>query len=369
MRHALQRRSGGDTGKATWLVRIDEFWTRWETAIAVTAVSLEVLSMSLWVMLKGLSTPADSESGGGVIFRVLLLALVLGGAARWGSRNVGASGQRWAVAAGISAGIWLGRRFAYVGVDYTSNLLNWYQQACVLTLLGGLRGVGTRLTLLLALVGGSLATARGRHVVLDIGTRLMRPRMRAIVVVAGWFVSAVVSAAAAWGFLDHIAIENFGATAEMTAKQKLDHVRSRLEEDAFITKTQLLLDFRAAPHVLLKGEAYADWMKGREWNAFLSSSGLMKRYGRDKVRPLEIAENESRAPLIVIPGRGEPRGELISAANLVFPIGLLVIALRFVLRALLVLSGQADTEPDEGEDAEPDRDAAGPAHAPLAREV
>lgn len=368
MRHALERRSS-DARRVEWLVRIDEFWTRWETSIAVGAVSLEVLSMALWVMLKGLSTPADSESGGGVIIRVLLLSLTLGVAARWGARSASVPTGRWAVAAGIGAGVWLGTRFAYVGVDYTSNVLNWYQQACVLTLLGGLRGVGTRLTLLLALVGGSLATARGRHVVLDIGTRLMRPRMRAIVVVMGWLVSALVSATAAWGFLDHIAIEDFGATAEMTAKQKMGQVGARLAEDAFITKTQLLLDFRAAPHVLLKGEPYAEWLRGREWNEFLASSGLVERYGRDKVRPLEIAESESRAPLIVIPGRGEPRGELISAANLVFPIGLVVIALRFLLRALLVLTGQADTAPDEGEDADLDRDARDPTHPSLAKGV
>jgi len=46
-------------------------------------------------------------------------------------------------------------------VDYASNLLNWYQQASFLTC-SRLRGVGTRLTMLLALIGGSLATARGR---------------------------------------------------------------------------------------------------------------------------------------------------------------------------------------------------------------
>jgi hypothetical protein len=65
---------------------------------------------------------------------------------------------------------------------------------------------------------------------------------------------------------------------------------------------------------------------------------------------LKIPDEETRAPLIVIPGRGEPRGELINAANLVFPIGLLVIAIRFLVRSLLALSGHVSVDPDESDE-------------------
>ena len=44
------------------------------------------------------------------------------------------------------------------------------------------------------------------------------------------------------------------------------------------------------------------------------------------------------------------RGELINAANLVFPIGLFIIALRFLLRSLLALSGHVSVDPEDSGD-------------------
>ena len=58
-------------------------------------------------------------------------------------------------------------------------------------------------------------------------------------------------------------------------------------------------------------------------------------------------------PIVVVPERGEPRGELIKAANLVFPIGLLIIAIRFILLSLLAISGHNPIDPEahvEGSD-------------------
>lgn len=338
---------------AAWalpLFHADEVWTRFETWVAVLALALEILSMSLWVFLKGLSTPAGGESQAGVLFRAVVGAIVLGSGLYFGLRKQNDSVRRYAALGGVFIGIITAKAWAAVGVDYTSNLLNWYQQACFLTLLGGLRGVGTRLTLLLALVGGSLATARGKHIIIDIATRFVSYRPRMVMVVIGWLVSAVVSLAAAWGFFDHISIENFGARADMTAGQKIAQVGHQLEEDFFIARKQIGLDFKSTPHILFKGEAYAEWLKGKEWNAWLDDSGLVERYGREAVEVLKIPDEDSRAPLIVVPGRGEPRGELINAANLVFPIGLLIIAIRFVLRVLLVVSGHVSVDPDESDE-------------------
>jgi len=341
------------TGASRWglaLLGIDRVWTRFETAVVVGALALELGAMSLWVFLKGVSTPADNESHGGIVLRALIGACVLGAAVYAALRRAPARVRVGGTLASILVAAVVSPRWASVGVDYGSNLLNWFQQASFLTLLGGLRGVGTRLTLLLALVGGSLATARGKHVVIDIVTRLVHGRRRAALVVSGWLVSAVVTLAAAWGFFDHVAIENFGARADATAGAKARQVLRQLGEDWFIVTRQLALDARAAPHVVLHAEPYSEWLRGRDWNLWVESAGFAARYGAEAARALDIPDDDFRPPLVVIPGRGEPRGELTSAGNLVFPFGLLVIALRFVLRGLLVAAGCASAVPDDSDE-------------------
>jgi TRAP-type C4-dicarboxylate transport system permease small subunit len=231
--------------------------------------------------------------------------------------------------------------------------LNWYQQASFLTLLGGLRGVGTRLTMLLALVGGSLATGRGRHIVIDVVTRFVGHRQRTVMVLIGWVAAAGVCVTAAWGFFDHISIENFGARADDSAGAKVSQVTKQIGEDFFIARKQIALDMKSTPHVLLRGQTYSEWLTGKEWNAWVDSEGFAERYGKEAEEALKIPDEDTRAPLIVVPGRGEPRGELINAAYLVFPIGLFVIALRFIVRCLLVIGRQVSVDTDESEDYGP----------------
>jgi hypothetical protein len=100
----------------------------------------------------------------------------------------------------------------------------------------------------------------------------------------------------------------------------------------------------------------------------LDESGFAERYGKEAVDGLKMSDLEgTRSPIVVVPERGEPRGELIKAANLVFPIGLWIIAIRFILLALLAASGhllvdpeshldvgtgRKETEPKEGEEEE-----------------
>lgn len=328
----------------------DIHWTRFETWLAIAALTLEIFSMSLWVFLKGFSTPTEGDSVGGVVFRAIVGAVALGCAGWFGLKSQKLSTRRAATLAGVFIGIVIAKAWAKVGVDYSSNLLNWYQQACVLTLLGGLRGVGTRLTMLLALVGGSLATARGKHIVIDIVTRFVSYRPRMVMVIIGWLVSALVCFSASWGFFDHISIENFGARADATAGEKFDAVVSHVGEDFFIARKQLALDFKSTPHILLKGQSYADWLTGKEWNEWIETSGFTERYGKEAVEGLKIPDEDTRAPLVVIPGRGEPRGELINAAYLMFPIGLFIIAIRFIVRTLLAISGHVSVDPDESEE-------------------
>lgn len=345
------RHGHGPLKGAPWgepILVADRYWTRFEIWLALIVFGLEALSMTLWMSLKGFSAPSDSPAN--IVFRAVVASIVLGTAAHVGLAKRKPLVRRWATLAAIFVGIVTAKAWAKFGIDYSSNLLNWAQQASFLTLLGGLRGVGTRLTMLLALLGGSLATARGRHIVIDVITRFVSSTPRTIMVLFGWLATTVVCLVAAWGFFDHISIENFGAGADDTAGKKLSVVAAHLREDFFIGRKQIALDVKSIPHVVFKGEIYSEWLTGKEWNPWVESAGFAERYGKEAAETLKIPDDATRAPTIVIPGRGEPRGELINAAYLVFPIGFFVIAMRFVVRTLLVLSGHVRVDPDESED-------------------
>jgi hypothetical protein len=345
-----------DRKAAAWgrpFARLDAGWTKFEARLCAVVLLLEVFALSLWVALKGLSTASGTGNSAGLVFRAIIGALVLGGGAALALRKKGKKWERTGAITGTVLGIVLAKVWANACVDWSSNLLNWYQQASFLTLLGGLRGVGTRLTLLLALLGGSLATAAGKHITIDLMTRFLKPKTRIPIMIAGWLGTAVICFSASWGFFDHIAIEDFGAKAEATAGAKFKSVGHGLGEDFFIARKQMRLDFSTLPHVL-KGERYADWMTGAKWNEWLDQSGLADRYGKQAVDDLKMSDLEAtRSPIVVVPDRGEPRGELIKAANLVFPLGLLIIALRFLLLCLLTASGHLVVDPEahiEGSD-------------------
>ncbi len=166
-------------------------------------------------------------------------------------------------------------------------------------------------------------------------------------VVVGWFGAALICTSAAWGFFDHIAIENFGANADASAGAKVGAVTKGLGEDFFVLRKQISLDFKTLPHVL-KGQPYADSLVGAEWNQWLDESGFAARYGKEATDALKVPPDQKRSPIVLIPGKGDVRGELINAANLVFPFGLFIIAIRFILLSLLALSGHKSLD-DGGE--------------------
>ncbi|MFO0566078.1 MAG: hypothetical protein U0263_10480 [Polyangiaceae bacterium] len=338
--------SGPPRRAAAWgrpLVRMDAAWTKWEMWLCAVTVLLEVLVLSLWVALKGLSTAADGSSKAGLVFRALTGALALGLVAHFALKKQPEKVRAGATVGASFVGLLLAKTWGQVGVDYASNLLNWYQQASFLTLLGGLRGVGTRLTLLLTLLGGSLATAAGKHITIDLLTRYLRPKQRLPVVIAGWLGASVIVATAAWGFFDHMAIDEFDAKAEASAGEKVSAVTQKLGEHFFIARKQLALDIKTLPHVI-KGERYSEWLDAAQWNAWVDQEGFHERYGKQKGELLKISGDMKRAPIVVVPEKGEPRGELVKAANLVFPIGLFVIAFRFLLLCLLALSGHKSVD-------------------------
>jgi TRAP-type C4-dicarboxylate transport system permease small subunit len=345
--------------KKAWgdpILKLDIVLTRFETVLCVVVLAAEVLALTLWVALKGLSTAGEGGSAAGVVFRALFGATALGMLA-WQLCKKQPEKLRVVITlVATFVGLFSARAWANFGVNYTSNLLNWYQQASVLTLFGGLRGIGTRLTLLLSILGGSLATARGKHITIDLVQRFASEKIRVPVVVFGWVASAFISAVLAWGFFDHISIESFGAKPHASVGEKFGAVMHELDEGFFITRKQLSLDLRSTLHVAFKGEAYSDWLKGSEWNEWLDGAGFKERYGAEAIEQLKVQPDDLRAPMVIIPGRGEPRGELISAANLVYPFGFLVIAIRFIIRSLLAMSGHVSVDPDDSGEFSTDDD-------------
>jgi hypothetical protein len=385
-------------------MRFDRAWTRLESRLAAWLLVSEIAALCLWVALKGLSAEYQTAGGGdtnvsGLVFRSLLTAVALGLGAHFLTRpNPGASGQvgggfhaaqqshRVVVTSSVCVGLVLGRFWANAGVEYFSNVLNWMQNASVLMLIGGLRGVVTRLTLWLALLGGSIATAKGRHINIDVVMRFLTPKMRVPVAVLGWMAAAVMCVSGAWGFVDHIAVALFhmnpseGCQDDRSATSATDdtspappergqnrtrqrgphtgecpvppgaelaHIAHDMRTHLFLVGRQLSLDMRTFPRVLV-GTKYDEYFSHSDWNAWVKGADWSAHFSTDVVAGLLIREGDTdkRLPAVTIPGGEEVRGLLIKDADLVFPFGLLMIACRFLLRSLLALAGQIPVNPD-----------------------
>ena len=221
----------------------------------------------------------------GIVFRAIVGATALGMAGYWALQEAGRAGapHRRLSPARCSA-CCSPRAWANVGVDWSANLLNWYQQASTLTLFGGLRGVGTRLTLLLALLGGSLATAAGQHITIDLVTRFLKPK-----------VQAADDARRLGRRVDRSASPPRGASSITSrsrtsapkptprAGQKVATVGHGLGESWFILRKQIALDFKSLPHMLEGRAVRRTGSTGREWNAWLEDAGFVERYGKEKI--------------------------------------------------------------------------------------
>jgi TRAP-type C4-dicarboxylate transport system permease small subunit len=382
--------------KKAWgepLARFDKKWTSFESRLCAWVLMAEVVALCLWISLKGLSAEYQTTGEGdknvsGIVFRALITATFLGLIAHKLTRPKGApetkgfedAGQRHRVVVTVAVVLGLagGRVWANGGVGYFSNLLNWMQGASLLTLIGGLRGVATRLTLWLALLGASIATAKGKHINIDVVMRFLSPRARVPVALVGWVAAAVMCTAGAWGFVDHIAIALFHAPPSEPCKEdptkdcrvsgadKLSHVGTAVSTDMFLVGRQISLDLKSLPHVIA-GTNYNEWMKGSEWNAWIKDAGWIDHFPQAQVDGLLATPerlNEFHVPAVSIPGGEEVHGLLIKDADFVFPFGMFMIALRFLLRCLLVLSGQLRVDPDmaheeeEVEESHPDSETA-----------
>ncbi len=143
-----------------WFVLFDAWWTKQEARLCAGVVMAEVAALCFWIALKAMSTEYDGLNLLGVMFRGILTATALGLAVHFGTKKRMTS-NAIPVTIAVIFGLFAGKFWANAGVTYFSNVLNWLQSASTLTLVGGLRSPGlvTRLTLWVALLGASIATA------------------------------------------------------------------------------------------------------------------------------------------------------------------------------------------------------------------
>lgn len=349
---------------AAWgkpLVRLERAWTFVESRLLFVVLMLLVLSMVGWVSLRGLAAPVGTESSAGTVFRALVGSAVLGTIARIAAgraKGVGETKSAIVTTVAVLVGAAIAPLWRTVGIDRFDGILNWLQEGSNMTMLGGLRGVATRLTLLVALIGASLAAARSKHINIDVVLRFMRPGLRRVVHVLAAIATAAVCFGASWGFLDYISIEGFSQRPDAPAMEKVAGVRRASSMHWFVFRKQIALDLRALPDVVFRGVRWdaPSRMNGQAWNAWLDEAGFAERFSAEELAGLRAPESalaEPRVAIVSLPGENA-RGVLLQDTNLMWPIGLFLIGLRVLLRALLVVAGHASVEPDADEPDEDD---------------
>lgn len=346
--------------KAAWgapLARLDGAWRTLESRLCAGVLALEVLTLVFWISIRALST--TGEAGPGKVFRALLTALVLGTIGHFASKKH--ARRELITTAAVLAGLVLGSRWGDAGVAYFSNVFAWLQNSSILVFFGGVSELAKRLTLWLALLGASLATAQGKHINVDVVMRFLSRRGRIAVAVVGWVAAAVVSLTASWGFFDYVAVEEMRAAPTVACADdptkrcpappgsKIEKVLESGRRNAFLAGRQLSLDLRSFPKVMT-GTPYNKWMTPKDWNEWLRGGGWERHFDAADVKLFELPEDgsiEFRNPSVTaIPGGTEPIPKLlVPMLNLVFAFGLFVIGLRFLLRALLALAGWIDVDP------------------------
>ncbi|MEZ4298433.1 MAG: hypothetical protein R3B70_26010 [Polyangiaceae bacterium] len=114
----------------------------------------------------------------------------------------------------------------------------------------------------------------------------------------------------------------------------------------FLLRKQLRLDLKTFPHIV-KGERFDRWMGAAEWNQFVKDAEFDGRYEKELVETILVpADAPPHTPLVLAPDGESTRGILVHDLGLVFPVGMLMIALRFLLRVILALSGHIEVDPD-----------------------
>lgn len=296
--------------------RLDAWWAKVELGTSLAVLAALVGSLIVWVALKGLSSRTTDTFIAGLVFRATISATLAGVLGQWlwkGSR------LSWPLALFAAASSWLWRD---AGADYFNNLLGWLQDGSLLTWFGGLRGLGTRLTLWLALLGASLATAAGRHVTIDAVSRSFGEAARRPLAYLGGVVAAAVCLMACWGFFDFSAVDGFKVSAGAPAGEKFSVVARGVARHLSLASRQVRIDLAMASKVL-RGLPWSRSLSGAEWNELLGDDPRL-------LAQREIDPEALRSPLLSRPEEAS-RGLFVKDFNLIVPFGLLMMALRFVL--------------------------------------
>jgi TRAP-type C4-dicarboxylate transport system permease small subunit len=351
------RPEGAAWGKP--LVTLERRFTWFELRLLVAIILLLIASMVAWVSVLGLSSPIESQDSAGTLYRGFVGAVVLALVAWAASKRLALSKQTSSLlgVGAIVLGFATASMWRATGVEYFGHLKNWLQEGSTLTMFGGLRGVSTRLTILLAFVGGSLAAASGKHINIDVALRFVTPKLKLPVFVIQNIATIVFCVVASVAFFEYIAITNFNAKEETTRGEKASIVGKAVSQDLFLFRRQFGFDLSATPHVIGGGK----WddesrLNGKQWNEYLESSGYRDYFTSEQVDALKAppdALDGSRLALAIGP-EGQPRNLLIRTMNLTFAAGFLFMAFRFLLRLLLVLSGHADMDAESDYDPEDD---------------
>lgn len=355
---------------AAWgdpIARFEARWTWFESRLITGVLLSQLAALVAWVFLNGLSESVGQSAG--VVFRAVMVAIAFGMGTWFGFGKLVLERRRALTLVAIGLGLCLAPAWreavlaaAKPGAEataqglahldkasagYFDNIKGWLQEGSTLTLMGGLRGLGTRLTLWLALLGGSLATASGKHIHIDVVFRFLPKKLRVPTAILNYCAAAAVCFAGTWGFFDHIVIESYGSRADDRAGAKIENAAHEISDHLFYTRKQLGLDLRSLPRVL-GGARYDQWMSAAAWNEWVDGAGYEDRFTPEEVKSIKVpGNNGAHVPLVLSPKGENTRGLLNNTLGLVFPFGLFAIALRFLLRAVMTLSGHLSADPDE----------------------
>lgn len=346
---------------ANGFVRVERALTWFESRLLFVALMALVVSLAVWIAIRGMASPVESTSTAGIVFRMFVGAGVLGGIGRVVAvRALKLDEVKSAVLTigCVVVGVGLAPVWREVGIARFDAILNWLQEGSSLSFVGGLRGVSTRLTIIVALIGAALAAARSKHINIDVVLRFMRHTWRKPVHVMGAIATASVCFVAAYGFLDYTSIEGFGQKRDASMSEKIAGIRRLSATHRFVLYKQIGLDLRTMPDVVLRGVRWdgPTRMSGRQWNAWLTEAGFSEQFTAEEMALMKAPpsmEDEPRVPIVTLPGESA-KGALEHDLNLLWPLGLFWIGVRVMLRALLVVSGHASVEPDADEPDEDD---------------
>jgi hypothetical protein len=372
---------------AASLKRFDKAWTAAEAKACAVILVLEIVALCIWIILKNMPIAYSPETGGskaGLVLRGLLGGIALATLAHKimgkaiprepNAQSVGPV-HGAVVTTALVVGLALGKSWASVGADFFSNVYSWLQASSSLVMFNGLRGFSSRMTLLVALLGASIATAKAKHINVDFGLRALPEKLRLPAAVTGWLAAAAVCVMSSYAFFDFIAIGNFQAPSKVDCAEgdkgasgngqcdpsfgiKWSKVMSTTKRDLFVARRQVVLDFKTFARVM-KGERYSE-MPAAEWNAWLDAADWSAYADADELASYRAADDAPREPKAPVPGGGDLKLLLVKEFN-VFVLGIWfnLIALRFIIRAVLALSGAVSVDPDaahaSGDDDDHDR--------------